>query len=59
MTRNPRPVATTATRSNRILIILAAAWMAAAIALGGAFGGQPADVSASGSGAAAAGDATP
>jgi hypothetical protein len=49
MKRSTRPVATTATRPNRILILLAAVWMVAAIAIGGLFAAQPAsDTSATG-----------
>jgi len=49
MNHNAQAVARTATRPNRILIILAAAWMAAAIALGGVFTSPPdADASAPG-----------
>ena len=49
MKHSPRPVATTATRPNRILILLAAVWMVAAIAIGGLFAAQPSsDTSATG-----------
>ena len=48
MKRNPRPVATRATRPNRILILLAAVWMVAAIAIGGLFAQPASDTSAAG-----------
>ncbi len=48
MSRTARSAVATATRPNRILSILAAVWVAAAIAIGGAFPAQPAtDTSAS------------
>jgi hypothetical protein len=49
MTRPTRPIAVTATRPNRILIVLAAAWVAVALALGGFFTSPP-DADASGPG---------
>ena len=42
MKRNAQTVATAAARPNRILIILAAAWMALAIAMGGILTAEPA-----------------
>jgi hypothetical protein len=50
MTRPTRPIAVTATRPSRLLVILAVAWVAAAIALGGVFTSPP-DADASGRGA--------
>ena len=60
MNHNAQAVARTATRPNRILIILAAAWMAAAIALGGVFTRPPdADASAQGGATQAVGRVQP
>ena len=42
MNRTARSAVVTANRPNRILVILAALWMAAAIAIGGFFTAQPA-----------------
>jgi hypothetical protein len=47
MNRSAHTAVAPATRPNRILLLLAAAWMAAAIAIGGFFTAQPADASAS------------
>ena len=49
MNRNAQSSVTSASRPNRILVVLAAVWMAAAIALGGLFTAEPSDASASGS----------
>jgi hypothetical protein len=51
MNHDAQAVARTVTRPNRILIVLAAAWMAAAIALGGVFT-SPSDAGASAPGGA-------
>ena len=57
MNRNAQTMAST--RPNRVLMMLAAAWMAAAIAIGGVFTASPADASASDSTTSAVGDAQP
>jgi hypothetical protein len=59
MNRNAQTVATAATRPNRILILLAAAWMALAIALGGVITAEPASDTSAGSATGAIGTVQP